>query len=491
MYFKNLKIKYFNKYNKNNMFNFYLGIFGFRFVFFLLFFFLLLCSIFFLYSFIINNYSFILNLGSWFTFSYLFSYWSFFFDDFFSLMFFIIILVSFFVFCFSLWYLFYDPRIILFIFYIFLFVSFMFLLISSNNIIQLFIGWEGVGLCSFLLINFWHTRKSANKSAMLAFFVNKIGDFFLFLFFCILFYVFKTFDISLIISLYNLNLNIFLYNFFFFINLFILIGSIVKSAQIGFHIWLPEAMEGPTPVSALIHAATMVTAGIYLINRFWFFFEFFPFFSIFISFIGTLTAFFGSLLCIIVSDVKKIVAYSTCGQLGYMFASIGFFNFSFSIFHLFTHALFKALLFLVCGYIIFSMSNEQDVRKYGGLFKVFPFHFLIFFLCCINLMGIPYFSGFFSKELILSSSFFLLYSYNYYFFFIFLSVISFFLIFSILFSLIYSFKLLLFIFFFSYRGNYKTLINFSFLNNRFYLFFFFMITLISGFFFFDFFYICI
>jgi len=484
------KNKFNFKFNKNNFFNLSLGIFGFRFFFFFIFFLLIFCSIAIINYIILEGYTCTINLGTWFSFSFVNSNWSFFFDDLTSIMFFTVVFVSFFVFCFSLWYLFYDPRLLIFIFYIFLFITFMLILISANNIIQLFIGWEGVGLCSFLLINFWHTRKSANKSAMLAFFTNKIGDFFLFIFFCLIFYIFKTFDISLIMSLNNINLNNFINHFLFFLCSFIIIGAMVKSAQIGFHIWLPEAMEGPTPVSALIHAATMVTAGIYLISRFWFFFELFPFFSIFISFIGTLTAFFGSLLCIFVSDVKKIVAYSTCGQLGYMFASLGFFNFSFSIFHLFTHALFKALLFLICGYIIYSMSNEQDLRKYGGFFKIFPFHFIIFFICSMNLMGIPFFSGFFSKEYILSSSFFILFFYNYSFFFFFFSIITFFLLFSILFSILYSFKLLFFIFFFSYRGNYHNLFSIHYLENRFYLFFFFIITLISGFFFFNFFYIC-
>jgi proton-translocating NADH-quinone oxidoreductase chain L len=262
--------------------------------------------------------------------------------------------------------MFFDPFLTKFMSYLSLFTFFMLVLVSSNNLIQTFLGWEGIGLVSYLLINFWYIRLQANKAAIKAMVLNRIGDFGLLAGLLIIFINFKTMDYDLLIILspvlkskiiiYNINLiNIICFCLF--------LGAVGKSAQLGLHTWLPDAMEGPTPVSALIHAATLVTAGIFLIIRVSFLFEFSSNLYKLLIIIGAITAILASTIGLMQNDSKKIVAYSTCSQLGYMVFACGLSNYSVGVFHLANHAFFKALLFLGAGSIIHAVADEQDMRK--------------------------------------------------------------------------------------------------------------------------------
>jgi NADH-ubiquinone oxidoreductase chain 5 len=321
----------------------------------------------------------------------------------------------------------------------------MIILVTSGNYIQLFIGWEGVGLCSYFLINFWFTRLLANKSSLKAMLVNRIGDIFLLISFGLIYYIFLSFDFCLIFSLINYYKYsyIFLFGYYFhsysLISFFLLLGAFGKSAQLGLHTWLPDAMEGPTPVSALIHAATMVTAGIFLIIRSSFFFNYSYLVLFILLFIGSLTALFGSLVACFQYDIKKIIAYSTCSQLGYMFVSCGLMHYDLALFHLFNHAFFKALLFLSSGVLIHGLLDEQDIRKMGGLLFFYPFIYISFFIGSYSLMGLPFLSGFFSKDLILETAF-SFFEVNYFYIYLVLLL-------SAIFTIFYSLKLFYFVFF--------------------------------------------
>ena len=300
-----------------------------------------------------------------------------------------------------------DPHVPRFMAYLSLFTFFMLILVTANNFIQMFMGWEGVGLASYLLINFWHTRIQANKAAMKAIIVNKIGDFGLLLGIVMIFSVFNSFDYHIIFSLIP---EIMGEKFIFFgleidkitlITLFIFIGAIGKSAQIGLHTWLPDAMEGPTPVSALIHAATMVTAGVFILLRCSPILEFSNITLCVITIVGSLTAFMAATIGTVQNDIKKVIAYSTCSQLGYMVMACGLSNYAGSLFHLMNHAFFKALLFLSAGAIIHAMGDEQDMRKMGGLVKLMPVTYMAMLIGSLSLMGFPFFTGFYSKDMIL------------------------------------------------------------------------------------------
>lgn len=295
-----------------------------------------------------------------------------------------------------------DPHIPRFMGYLSLFTFLMIVLVTSDNYIQLFIGWEGVGLCSYLLINFWFTRIKANKAAIKAMLVNRVGDIGLILAMVIIIREFGVLEFSiingvLINSTNNINLTI--------TCLLLFLGAIGKSAQLGLHTWLPDAMEGPTPVSALIHAATMVTAGVFLIIRSAPLFEKAPLILIFITIVGAITAFFAATSGLVQNDLKKVIAYSTCSQLGYMVMVCGISNYSVSLFHLMNHAFFKALLFLSAGSVIHAIRDEQDLRKMGGLLKSIPFTYIMILIGSLSLMGFPYLTGFYSKDLILELSF--------------------------------------------------------------------------------------
>ena len=371
-------------------------------------------------------------------------YWSFIFDTITCLMLIVILFISCLANIYSVEYMMYDPHKIRFFAYLSLFTWTMIMLVTANSLLQLFFGWECVGITSYLLINFWYTRIQANKSSILAVMANKLGDslllfsclfliyiynsmYFNTIFSCESFTLYKWNEIINIVSntnvlnikenkytfyflLYNdiININDILnYNTFVFFStflcFFIVLASVCKSAQSGFHFWLAEAMEGPTPVSSLLHAATMVTAGVFLTVRCSYMFHYSYYITIYIIFIGALTAFFSSLIGVTQNDIKKIVAYSTCSQLGYMFLSNGIFSYDITMFHLFNHAFFKALLFLTSGYIIHILSNEQDLRKVGSMLKILPLPYMCLCIGSISLMGVPFFSGFFSKDFIIES----------------------------------------------------------------------------------------
>lgn len=355
-----------------------------------------------------GNFKFI-SFGVWFSIGIFNIYWTFNFSSLAWIMYFVVTTVALVVYCFSFYYLSNDPHLPRFFMYLLLFTFFMLLLIVGDNLLLVFWGWEGVGLCSFLLINFWYTRINANKSALKAVFVNKVSD--LFLFFGIMLIINETNTAELpvffsLIPFLKYKTIIFVgisLNFLNIVSLFFLCGVVGKSAQIGLHIWLPDAMEGPTPVSALIHAATMVTAGVFLLIRFSLLFEYCPKILKLLIFLGCLTAFMSALIGSFQYDIKKIIAYSTCSQLGYMVVSCGLSNYILGLFHLVNHAFFKALLFLSSGLLI-AFFGEQDIRKYSIFFNKTPLICLFFLIPNLSLCGFPFFSGAFSKELIIQYS---------------------------------------------------------------------------------------
>nr|YP_009476712.1 NADH dehydrogenase subunit 5 [Proteomonas sulcata]AVM81205.1 NADH dehydrogenase subunit 5 [Proteomonas sulcata] len=350
-------------------------------------------------------------------------------------------------------YMSHDPHQPRFMAYLSLFTFFMLCLVTADNFIQLFLGWEGVGLCSYLLINFWFTRLQANKAAIKAMIINRIGDVGLALGVFAAFIVFKTTNFSVIFSLvpYYVNHEIFFFtykcNAITLIGLLLFIGSVGKSAQLGLHTWLPDAMEGPTPVSALIHAATMVTAGVFLIIRCSPLYEYSESALFIIVIFGALTAFFAATIGLLQNDLKKIIAYSTCSQLGYMVFACGLSSYSVSMFHLVNHAYFKALLFLSAGSVIHALNNEQDMRRMGGLLQVLPFTYCMFVVGSLALMGFPFLTGFYSKDAILEIAYA---KYN------FIGTFAHWLgIISAFFTAFYSFRLIYFTFVISPNG-YKT-----------------------------------
>ena len=370
--------------------------------------------------------------------------WSFLFDQLTTIMFFVVTFVSLLVHLYSIEYMRGDPHHARFMAYLSLFTFFMLFLVSSANFLQIFIGWEGVGLASYLLINFWFTRSQANKSALKAIVVNRVGDFFLGIAMVLIVYLYRSLDFSTVFSVayhYNSFFINFLgihFNMFDLITLFLFLGAVGKSAQLGLHTWLPDAMEGPTPVSALIHAATMVTAGVFVLIRSSPLFEHSASVLYLVCLIGSFTALFGATVAVFQNDMKKIVAYSTCSQLGYMVFCCGLSAYNVAFFHLFNHAFFKALLFLSAGSIIHALADEQDLRRMGSMSFFSPVTYAMFFIGSFSLMGFPFLTGFYSKDLILELSFsgfssFSLLSYT-------LGVVSAF------FTAFYSFKLIYFSF---------------------------------------------
>jgi NADH-ubiquinone oxidoreductase chain 5 len=283
----------------------------------------------------------------------------------------------------------------------------MLILVTADNFVQMFVGWEGVGLCSYLLINFWFTRIQANKAAIKAMVLNRIGDFGLVLGILIIFVKYKAVDYATVFALTPLFINdnfIFLnisFNLIDIIGFLLFIGAIGKSAQLGLHTWLPDAMEGPTPVSALIHAATMVTAGVFLIARSSPLYEYTPNVLKIITVLGACTAFFAATVGLMQNDLKRVIAYSTCSQLGYMVFACGLSNYSVGVFHLVNHAFFKALLFLGAGSVIHAVADEQDMRKMGGLKTLVPFTYSMMVIGSLALIGFPFLTGFYSKDVIL------------------------------------------------------------------------------------------
>jgi NADH-quinone oxidoreductase subunit L len=317
----------------------------------------------------------------------------------------------------SIGYMHEDPHRQRFFSYLSLFTFAMLMLVTANNFLQMFFGWEGVGLASYLLIGFWYQKPSANAAAMKAFIVNRVGDFGFILGVFGIWAVFGSLDFDTVFAAApHMVGKQFIFaghsvDILTTLCLLLFVGAMGKSAQLGLHTWLPDAMEGPTPVSALIHAATMVTAGVFLVCRCSPMFQLSPTALEFVTFIGATTAFFAASVGLFQNDIKRVIAYSTCSQLGYMFAAAGVSAYNAAMFHLFTHAFFKALLFLSAGAVIHSMHHEQDMRKMGGLAKAIPFTWAMMLIGNLALtgVGIPYLgvglAGFYSKDAIINSTF--------------------------------------------------------------------------------------
>ena len=326
-------------------------------------------------------------------------------------MIFVVNVVSSMVHVYSVGYMSHDKSKTRFMSYLGLFTFAMLMLVTADNFVQMFFGWEGVGLASYLLIGFWHHKASANAAAIKAFVVNRVGDFGLSLGIFAVFILFGSLNFDIVfaavpevagtqlsflgLEVHGLTIACFL----------LFIGAMGKSAQLGLHTWLPDAMEGPTPVSALIHAATMVTAGVFLVARLSPMFEYAPAVMQFIAIIGALTALVAATIAITQFDIKRVIAYSTMSQLGYMFFALGVSAYGAAMFHLFTHAFFKALLFLGAGSVIHAMSDEQDMRNMGGIWRLIPTTYVLMWIGNLALAGLPFFAGYYSKDLILEAAF--------------------------------------------------------------------------------------
>ena len=324
-----------------------------------------------------------------------------------AIMFCVVTIVSSVVHMFSIGYMHEDKLRARFFCYLSLFTFAMLVLVSADNFIQLFLGWEGVGLCSYLLVGYYFHKPSANNAAIKAFLVNRVGDFGYLIAIALIYKYFNSLNFQEVFSntsaieKKNLLFLGFEFNLITCICMFLFMAAVGKSAQIGLHVWLPDAMEGPTPVSALIHAATMVTAGVFLVVRCSPIFEYSQFTLNVITYVGLITSLFAASVALLQNDIKKVIAYSTCSQLGYMFFACGISAYSLAMFHLVTHAFFKALLFLGAGCVIHCLHHEQDCKKMGGLYKKLPVTFAFIIIGSIALMGIPPFAGYFSKDLIL------------------------------------------------------------------------------------------
>ena len=304
-----------------------------------------------------------------------------------------------------------DPHQPRFMAYLSLFTFCMLMLVTADNFVQLFFGWEGVGLCSYLLIGFWFKKNEANAAAMKAFIVNRVGDFGLALGIALVFFTFGSVEFESVLPRaaqfadHHTVLMGYSFHTLTAICILLFIGAMGKSAQLLLHTWLPDAMEGPTPVSALIHAATMVTAGVFLLARLSPMFEFAPDALAIVTIIGALTSMFAATVGMTQYDIKRVIAYSTCSQLGYMFFACGVSAYGAAIFHLMTHAFFKALLFLGAGSVIHAMSGEQDMRKMGGIWKKIPVTYAYMWIGSLALAGLPFFAGYYSKDIILEAAF--------------------------------------------------------------------------------------
>ncbi len=311
----------------------------------------------------------------------------------------------------SIGYMAHDPYRPRFFAYLSLFTFAMLVLVTSDNFLQMFFGWEGVGLMSYLLIGFWYQKPEANAAAIKAFIVNRVGDFGFALGIFAVFYIFGAIEFDTVFAAAPDQVG----KTFTFLSwdldvltvicLLLFMGAMGKSAQFLLHTWLPDAMEGPTPVSALIHAATMVTAGVFMVARLSPLFEFAPTALAVVTMVGATTAFFAATVGLVQNDIKRVVAYSTCSQLGYMFVALGVGAYGVAIFHLFTHAFFKALLFLGSGSVIHALNDEQDMRRMGGIYKKLPYTWIFMLAGTLALTGFPFTAGYFSKDAIIESAF--------------------------------------------------------------------------------------
>ena len=370
-----------------------------------------LISIFVFYQVAIEHHTVVIELMTWIDSGAFEAAWALRFDELTAVMTLVVAVVSCLIHWYSIGYMAHDPHIPRFFAYLSLFTFAMLMLVTADNFLQMFFGWEGVGLCSYLLIGFWFDRPSANAAAIKAFVVNRVGDFGFALGIMAIFLIFESVDFT---TVFNAapgvagSSIVFLgseFDTLTVITMLLFVGAMGKSAQLGLHTWLPDAMEGPTPVSALIHAATMVTAGVFMVARCSPLFEYAPDTLLLVAVVGASTAFFAATVGLVQNDIKRVIAYSTCSQLGYMFFAIGVSAYSAAVFHLMTHAFFKALLFLGAGSVIHAMGDEQDMRKMGGIYTLLPLTYTVMWIGSLALAGIPFFAGFYSKDIILEAAF--------------------------------------------------------------------------------------
>jgi len=348
-----------------------------------------------------NNIPVTINIARWIDVEALNVIWNFRFDSLTVSMLLPVLIVSSLVHIYSISYMSHDPHNQRFFSYLSLFTFMMIILVTGNNYLLMFVGWEGVGICSYLLVNFWFTRIAANQSSISALLTNRVGDCFLTIGIFAMLWSFGNIDYNLVFSLvpyYNENI-------ITLIGICLVIGATAKSSQVGLHIWLPQAMEGPTPVSALIHAATMVTAGVYLLMRSSPLIEYSSTVLVICLWLGAITTIFSSLIGLFQQDIKKVIAYSTMSQLGMMVIGIGLSSYNIALFHLVNHAFYKALLFLGAGAVIHSVSDNQDFRKYGGLRQFLPLTYSVMLIASLSLAAIPFMTGFYSKDFILESAY--------------------------------------------------------------------------------------
>ena len=348
-----------------------------------------------------NNNSVVIYLFKWLTSESFNIAWSFQFDSLTVSMLIPVLIISSLVHIYSIGYMSSDPHNPRFFSYLSLFTFMMVILVTSNNYLLMFVGWEGVGVCSYLLVSFWFTRIAANQSSVSAFLTNRVGDCFLTIGMFSILWSLGNLDYTTVFSLtpYINESTVTI------IGICLLIGAMAKSSQVGLHVWLPMAMEGPTPVSALIHAATMVTAGVYLLIRSSPLLEYSPTLLLLILWLGAITTLFSSIIGLFQGDIKKIIAYSTMSQLGMMVIAIGLSSYNIALFHLINHAFYKGLLFLGAGAIIHSVVDNQDLRKYGGLISFLPLTYSVIFIASLSLVAFPFMTGFFSKDFILESTY--------------------------------------------------------------------------------------
>lgn len=349
----------------------------------------------------LNNIPVTINVARWIDVEALNVLWNFKFDSLTVSMLLPVLIVSSLVHIYSISYMSHDPHNQRFFSYLSLFTFMMIILVTGDNYLLMFVGWEGVGICSYLLVNFWFTRIAANQSSISALLTNRVGDCFLTIGIIAMLWSFGNIDYNLVFSLapyYNENI-------ITIIGICLIIGATAKSSQVGLHIWLPQAMEGPTPVSALIHAATMVTAGVYLLMRSSPLIEYSSTVLIICLWLGAITTVFSSLIGLFQQDIKKVIAYSTMSQLGMMVIGIGLSSYNIALFHLVNHAFYKALLFLGAGAVIHSVADNQDFRKYGGLISFLPLTYSVMLIASLSLVAVPFMTGFYSKDLILESAY--------------------------------------------------------------------------------------
>ena len=349
----------------------------------------------------LNNIPVSINLFRWIDSESLNVLWGFHFDSLTVSMLIPVLIVSSLVHIYSIGYMSHDPHNQRFFSYLSLFTFMMIILITANNFLLMFVGWEGVGICSYLLVSFWFTRIAANQSSMSAFLTNRVGDCFLTIGMFAILWSFGNIDYSTVFSLAPfVNENIVT-----IIGICLLIGAMAKSSQVGLHVWLPMAMEGPTPVSALIHAATMVTAGVYLLMRTSPLIEYSSTVLILCLWLGAITTVFSSLIGLFQQDIKKVIAYSTMSQLGMMVIAVGLSSYNIALFHLVNHAFYKGLLFLGAGAVIHAVADNQDFRKYGGLRAYLPLTYSVMLIASLSLVAFPFMTGFYSKDFILESAY--------------------------------------------------------------------------------------